>query len=144
MRNGDFTQSLYLKQAQSCAFAEQEELKIANSMGLPIDNDGYTYGYVFFRQQQDISVRRGFFQKALVLLTPHSWPGLFSQIIAILGPFVMNSVSKSQSRSNVDELLEAACFEIAAWYENLTLGHLHQVLGPLKFLFNLLVSRLNS
>ena len=31
-------------------------------LGLPIENDGYMYGVVFFRQRRDSSRKRGYFQ----------------------------------------------------------------------------------
>ncbi|KAJ3257393.1 Protein dennd6a [Boothiomyces macroporosus] len=92
MRNGKFSHNLYSKQKQTYEFAKQDQFEAANSSGLPIENDGYTYGYVFFRQVKDEQVRRGFFQKAIVLLTPHNWPGLFRDIIQKLGPAVMEEL----------------------------------------------------
>ena len=53
--------------------------------GLPIETDGFTYGFVFFRQKKDSEIRRGFFQKSLVLLTPHPWRGLWLRVIRKVG-----------------------------------------------------------
>jgi hypothetical protein len=118
MRNGEFTEKLYLRQTQSCTFTEQEAFDEANSIGLPIDNDGFTYGYVFFRQQRDSQIRRGFFQKALVLLSPHNWPGCFMHILSLVGPWIMDQVMSSRNRSadhKISDLLESTCFEISKW-----------------------------
>lgn len=42
---------------------EEVPSKISQLPGsFPLDTDGHTYGYVFFRQQSDIKIRRGFFQ----------------------------------------------------------------------------------
>jgi hypothetical protein len=122
MRNGSFTQNLYLKQA---VLDGDDQFDTGQSSGIPIDTDGFTYGHVFFRQQKDDQIKRGFFQKALVLLTPHPWHGLFSTIISILGPKVMDSLVEERridvdtacGVSNVTKsiLLQNACFEIASW-----------------------------
>ncbi len=101
------------------------EFDAANETGMPTDSDGFTYGHVFFRQQRDLELKRGFFQKALVLLTPHPWPGLFSFIVSKLGPIVMNSLVSTrtldtdspngvQNVKSVD-IIERVCFEIASW-----------------------------
>ncbi|KAJ1658061.1 hypothetical protein IWQ61_002648 [Dispira simplex] len=47
---------------------------------------GFYYGYVFFRQKRDPYLRRGCFQKSLVLLSPLPYHGLFSKLVRILGP----------------------------------------------------------
>ena len=109
MRNAEFTKSLYLRKSQN--LANGENLDAGSVMGLPIDNDGYTYGYVFFRQQQDSTLRRGYFQKALVLQSPHSWPGLFLYVVSQVGPKIMDAQSNDQIRS----LLEMSCREISDW-----------------------------
>ncbi|TPX61088.1 hypothetical protein PhCBS80983_g01368 [Powellomyces hirtus] len=96
--------------------------------GLPVDTDGHTYGYVFFRQQKDPQIRRGYFQKSLVILSPHPWPGLFLKLVGLLGPKYMDALcqdrrivaassdlSSSSPASAAKALLETACFNIAAW-----------------------------
>jgi hypothetical protein len=115
MRNGEFSRKLYLKQAQ--IWEQQEELDRANSTGLPINNDGFTYGHVFFRQRKDAEIKRGFFQKAVVILTPHSWPGLFQFMISILGPHIMDTLVQKRKAGDLEisKILESVCFEIASW-----------------------------
>ncbi|KAJ3254899.1 hypothetical protein HK104_007184, partial [Borealophlyctis nickersoniae] len=136
MRSGDFTQQLYLTQQlppfsvplpNSSGSGSRGRTRSAlpnPGAGLPVDTDGYTYGYVFFRQKRDVEIRRGFFQKSLVVLTPHPWPGLFLHLVKILGPKYMDalvddrkrrsSVVHPQGHSSAKSLLEAACFNIAA------------------------------
>ncbi|KAJ1968749.1 hypothetical protein H4R35_006342, partial [Dimargaris xerosporica] len=46
----------------------------------------FYYGHVFFRQKKDPCVRRGCFQKSLVLLSPLPYHGLFTKIVSLLGP----------------------------------------------------------
>lgn len=46
----------------------------------------YLFGYVYFRQVKDRSIRRGYFQKSVVLLTKLPFFNLFTEIMAILAP----------------------------------------------------------
>ncbi|KAI8357873.1 hypothetical protein EDC96DRAFT_554000 [Choanephora cucurbitarum] len=72
----------------------------------PTADAGFLYGYVFFRQKKDASIRRGYFQKSLVLLSQHPYVGLFSRVISILGPAFFDTGQP---------MLEAACMNIAQW-----------------------------
>ncbi|KAI8335501.1 hypothetical protein BC941DRAFT_430502 [Chlamydoabsidia padenii] len=81
----------------------------------PTTTAGFLYGYVFFRQKRDPSIRRGYFQKSLVLLSQHPFVGLFSRIISILGP-VFFDIGQP--------MLEAAVMNIANWNEPRTDGHI--------------------
>ncbi|KAJ3219641.1 Protein dennd6a [Dinochytrium kinnereticum] len=64
-----------------------------------VEADGFTYGYVFFRQQKDSEIRRGFFQKSLVLLSPHAWPGLFNTVMGVVGPKFMDALIDDRYRA---------------------------------------------
>ncbi|KAI8853261.1 hypothetical protein BC829DRAFT_24344 [Chytridium lagenaria] len=64
-----------------------------------VEADGFTYGYVFFRQQKDNEIRRGFFQKSLVLLSPHPWPGLLSSIVNVVGVRFMDALIDDRYRT---------------------------------------------
>ncbi|KAJ3186489.1 Protein dennd6a [Gaertneriomyces sp. JEL0708] len=127
MRSGSFTQDLYHKQ-QPPPFSSTEHLPRVSSLqqgaGLPVDTDGFTYGYVLFRQQRDSSIRRGYFQKSLVILSPHPWPGLFLQIVSMVGSRYMDALVDDRTRTDADlsthisaaqVLLETASFNIASW-----------------------------
>ncbi|CAO3593330.1 unnamed protein product [Absidia cylindrospora] len=72
----------------------------------PTTTAGFLYGYVFFRQKKDASIRRGYFQKSLVLLSQHPFVGLFSRIISILGPAFFDAGQP---------MLEAAVMNIVNW-----------------------------
>ncbi|RCH79438.1 Protein dennd6a, partial [Rhizopus stolonifer] len=72
----------------------------------PTADAGFLYGYVFFRQKKDASIRRGYFQKSLVLLSQHPFVGLFSRMVSILGPAFFDTGQP---------MLEAACMNIAQW-----------------------------
>ncbi|RKP04270.1 hypothetical protein CXG81DRAFT_23046 [Caulochytrium protostelioides] len=69
--------------------------QLALPAGCHVDSDGHLYAYVFFRQIQDPSNRRGFFQKSLVLLTPHPWPALFLELIYRFGVHYMHFYSNA-------------------------------------------------
>ncbi|SJX60483.1 uncharacterized protein SRS1_10102 [Sporisorium reilianum f. sp. reilianum] len=49
-------------------------------------SSSYIYGYVFFRQKRDSTNRRGYFQKSVVILSHLPLVGLFSEVVARLGP----------------------------------------------------------
>ncbi|KAF9904234.1 Protein dennd6a, partial [Lobosporangium transversale] len=72
----------------------------------PTTDAGFLYGYVFFRQKQDPSIRRGYFQKSVVLLSQHPFIGLFSKLVSVLGPAYFE-VGKP--------MLEAAFHNMATW-----------------------------
>ncbi|KAI8996795.1 hypothetical protein BDB01DRAFT_768514 [Pilobolus umbonatus] len=98
----------------------------------PTIDAGFLHGYVFFRQKKDSTIRRGYFQKSLVLLSQHPFVGLFSRMVSILGPAYFD---KGQP------ILEAACMNIIQWLEPEEgkmldlpfLGHLLQVELPVPF-----------
>ncbi|KAM3588785.1 hypothetical protein VKS41_001223 [Umbelopsis sp. WA50703] len=79
----------------------------------PTAEAGFLYGYVFFRQKKDEKIRRGYFQKSLVLLSQHPFVGLFSRVVSMLGPAYFELGQP---------MLEAACASIASWNAPLA-GH---------------------
>lgn len=46
----------------------------------------YFYGFVYFRQVKDRNVRRGYFQKSLVILTWFPFISFYQRIMKILAP----------------------------------------------------------
>uniref|UniRef100_A0A3B4AAN9 UDENN domain-containing protein n=1 Tax=Periophthalmus magnuspinnatus TaxID=409849 RepID=A0A3B4AAN9_9GOBI len=58
------------------------------------------FGYVYFRQVKDVSVKRGYFQKSLVLLT------LFHSLLQIIAP---------EYFEKLEPCLETVCNEIDQW-----------------------------
>ncbi|CAG8473351.1 12061_t:CDS:2 [Funneliformis caledonium] len=90
----------------------------------PTADAGFLYGYVFFRQKKDSRIRRGYFQKSLVILSQYPYVGLFSKMVSILGPTYFD-VGKP--------MLEAACHDIASWKSPLPGNHF-----DLPFLGNVL------
>ncbi|XP_014782482.2 protein DENND6A isoform X4 [Octopus bimaculoides] len=74
-------------------------------ISLQCDN-AYYYGYVYFRQTKDKSVRRGYFQKSVVLISKLPFPNLFSQLVRIIAPEYFD---------NGEPSVEAACHDIDQW-----------------------------
>ncbi|GAA5905596.1 uncharacterized protein JCM6883_005382 [Sporobolomyces salmoneus] len=77
------------------------------------ETDGAMYGYVWFSQEQNSSLRRNYSQRSLVLLTqyPHL-SGLFSSVISILGPLHFLHAKQSGAKGG---MVESACLNIASW-----------------------------
>ncbi|KAB7507083.1 Protein DENND6B [Armadillidium nasatum] len=67
---------------------------------------GYLYGYIYFRQVKDKSLKRGYFQKSVVLLSSLPFVSLFSHIMEIIAPEYFERGEAS---------LEAACHDIDQW-----------------------------
>lgn len=49
-------------------------------------DEHYLHGFVYFRQVKDVSLRRGYFQKSLVLLTWFPFVPLYSKMLKYLAP----------------------------------------------------------
>lgn len=66
----------------------------------------YLYGYTYFRQRKDPTLPRGYFQKSLVILTHLPHVGLFTELIARVGPqFFEHGIT----------VLESFLRDVAAW-----------------------------
>eukprot|EP01132_Coremiostelium_polycephalum_P011137 gene11137-13642_t len=68
----------------------------------------YQYGYVFFRQEKDSSISRGYLQKSVVLLSDEAFVGLYKKVIEIVGPLYFD---------HGPTLLEVAYQNIMSWPE---------------------------
>ncbi|XP_062238982.1 protein DENND6B isoform X2 [Platichthys flesus] len=64
------------------------------------------FGYVYFRQVKDVSVKRGYFQKSLVLVSRLPFTHLFHSLLHIIAPEFFEKLEPS---------LEAVCNEIDQW-----------------------------
>uniref|UniRef100_A0AAY5EXC9 UDENN domain-containing protein n=1 Tax=Electrophorus electricus TaxID=8005 RepID=A0AAY5EXC9_ELEEL len=64
------------------------------------------YGYVYFRQVKDVSVKRGYFQKSLVLVSRLPYVQLFHSLLQIITP---------EYFEKLEPCLEAVCNEIDQW-----------------------------
>lgn len=50
------------------------------------------YGYVYFSQEKDASIRRGYAQRSIVIVTKNSaLSGLYTKMVNILGPMYFNA-----------------------------------------------------
>uniref|UniRef100_A0A8C6EDR6 DENN domain containing 6B n=1 Tax=Moschus moschiferus TaxID=68415 RepID=A0A8C6EDR6_MOSMO len=64
------------------------------------------FGYVYFRQVKDSSVKRGYFQKSLVLLSRLPFVRLFQALLGLVAPEFFDKLAPC---------LEAVCNEIDQW-----------------------------
>uniref|UniRef100_H2YY44 UDENN domain-containing protein n=1 Tax=Ciona savignyi TaxID=51511 RepID=H2YY44_CIOSA len=64
------------------------------------------YGYVYFRQVRDKTLKRGYFQKSVVLLSSLPYFNFFKDIVDIIAPEYFD---------NGEPCLEAACHDIDQW-----------------------------
>ncbi|KAK6488200.1 protein DENND6B isoform X1 [Huso huso] len=64
------------------------------------------YGYVYFRQVKDVSVKRGYFQKSLVLISRLPYVNLFQSLLQLIAP---------EYFEKLEPCLEAVCNEIDQW-----------------------------
>ncbi|GAM24419.1 hypothetical protein SAMD00019534_075940 [Acytostelium subglobosum LB1] len=77
----------------------------------------YQYGYVFFRQEKDPSLPRGYLQKSVVLLSDEHFVGLFKKVMEIIGPLYFQ---------HGETLLEVAYQNMMSWPE-LRLGQSYEL-----------------
>ncbi|KIM35253.1 hypothetical protein M413DRAFT_20781 [Hebeloma cylindrosporum] len=119
-----FPDSLQFDQgSQSHSFRIREQYS-PPSETRPATNDGFIYGFSHFIQRRDASSKRGYKQRALVILTQHQYPALYSSLVGIFGPLFENHGAP---------MLESACHNIATWPnptpgKTLELGFLGSVL----------------
>ncbi|XP_015260242.1 PREDICTED: protein DENND6B [Cyprinodon variegatus] len=64
------------------------------------------FGYVYFRQVKDVSIKRGYFQKSLVLVSRLPFTHLFHSMLQIIAP---------EFFEKLEPFLEAVCNEIDQW-----------------------------
>jgi len=75
----------------------------------PSDSDmryPYLFGYVFFCQKPDSTIKRGYFQKSLVLVSHLPFTKLFSRAVEIIGSLFFRYGNS---------ILEATCRNISKW-----------------------------
>lgn len=69
-------------------------------------DQGHFYGYVYFRQVRDKSLKRGYFQKSLVLISKLPYVAFFHSLLKLLAP---------EYFEKQEPCLEAACNDIDRW-----------------------------
>ncbi|EIM91458.1 DUF1630-domain-containing protein [Stereum hirsutum FP-91666 SS1] len=72
----------------------------------PPSTDGFLYGFSHFTQRRDSTVKRGYEQRSVVILTHHPYPALFMSVLSKLGPL---------HQLHGDAILEVACHNILSW-----------------------------
>ncbi|XP_064632620.1 protein DENND6B-like isoform X2 [Lineus longissimus] len=75
-------------------------------IALQCDINAHFYGFVYFRQTKDKSIRRGYFQKSVVLVSKLPFVNLFSHLVGVVAP---------EYFENGEPSLEAACHDIDQW-----------------------------
>ena len=81
----------------------------SNDLVLAVEQDedsAYWYGFCLFRQQKDMTVKRLFRQKSLVLISQHNYAPLFRHLVKTLA-LIDFEVSPT--------IIESACVNIASW-----------------------------
>jgi hypothetical protein len=66
----------------------------------------YIHGYCFFRQKRDARIRRGYFQKSIVILSHLPYVSFFSELVRRLGPLFFETGMP---------VLEAFCHDVQNW-----------------------------
>lgn len=66
----------------------------------------YIHGFCYFRQKRDATIRRGYFQKSLVILSHLPYVSFFGQLVRQLGPLFFEKGMP---------VLEAFCRDVQAW-----------------------------
>ncbi|KAG9337069.1 hypothetical protein JZ751_029837 [Albula glossodonta] len=69
-------------------------------------DQGHYYGYVYFRQVRDKSLKRGYFQKSLVLISKLPYVMFFHSLLKLVAP---------EYFEKLEPCLEAACNDIDRW-----------------------------
>ncbi|XP_056591156.1 DENN/MADD domain containing 6Aa isoform X2 [Triplophysa dalaica] len=69
-------------------------------------DQGYYYGYVYFRQVRDKTLKRGYFQKSLVLVSKLPYVTFFHSLLKLIAP---------EYFEKQEPCLEAACNDIDRW-----------------------------
>lgn len=69
-------------------------------------SSSYIYGYTYFRQRRDKSIKRGYFQKSVVILSHLPYIALFGEIVSKLGPLYYD---------HGDPIIEAFINAVTRW-----------------------------
>ncbi|EJD39035.1 DUF1630-domain-containing protein [Auricularia subglabra TFB-10046 SS5] len=90
--------------------SELHSFRIRHTTGTALDHtplqDGFIYGFAYFLQRRDPSLKRGFLQRSVVILTHLPYPSLFTLTVSRLAPLYFEHGTT---------MLETACHNIANW-----------------------------
>ncbi|KAJ4493064.1 hypothetical protein C8J55DRAFT_556035 [Lentinula edodes] len=102
-----FPDSLQFDQGfQIHSFRIRGEKIAVSSEKRPANIDEFIHGFSYFTQKRDSTLKRGYEQRSVVILTSHPYPAFFSIILSIFGPMF---------QEHGTPMLEAACHNIAMW-----------------------------
>ncbi|KZT73133.1 DUF1630-domain-containing protein [Daedalea quercina L-15889] len=87
-----------------------EDKLLRPSKQRPQTEDGFLYGFSQFTQRRDANSKRGYQQRSVVILTHLAYPALFYTLVEKLGPAFL---------AHGGPMLEAACHNIATWFDPL-------------------------
>jgi hypothetical protein len=82
-------------------------IKLNNSSSSSLNDNSYLFGYVYFRQIKDNKLKRGYFQKSLVLLSKYPYLILFKYILDLIAPEYFINENK--------QIIESICYDINRW-----------------------------
>ncbi|NXE71232.1 DEN6B protein, partial [Calcarius ornatus] len=105
---GDTQFSFRLRQAGGARSSPfQDDGRYNREAPLALQREAAHYfGYVYFRQVKDSSMRRGYFQKSLVLVSRLPYVNLFQCLLQLIAPEYFDKL---------EPCLEAVCNEIDQW-----------------------------
>ncbi|KAJ8387350.1 hypothetical protein AAFF_G00157270 [Aldrovandia affinis] len=105
---GDTQFSFRVRQSvgQKGSWFRQEDTYNRDAPGTLQREPAHYYGYVYFRQVKDGSVKRGYFQKSLVLVSRLPYVNLFQSLLKLVAP---------EYFEKLEPCLEAVCNEIDQW-----------------------------
>ncbi|KAJ3744021.1 hypothetical protein DFH05DRAFT_1525026 [Lentinula detonsa] len=102
-----FPDSLQFDQgSQIHSFQIRGEKISTSSEKRPASIEEFIYGFSYFTQKRDSTLKRGYEQRSVVFLTSNPFPAFFSTILSIFGPMF---------QEHGTPMLEAACHNIATW-----------------------------
>ncbi|XP_036373990.1 protein DENND6B isoform X2 [Megalops cyprinoides] len=105
---GDTQFSFRVRQSvgQKGSWFREEDTYNRDAPGTLQREPAHYYGYVYFRQVKDGSVKRGYFQKSLVLVSRLPYVNLFQSLLKLIAP---------EYFEKLEPCLEAVCNEIDQW-----------------------------
>ncbi|KXS21776.1 DUF1630-domain-containing protein [Gonapodya prolifera JEL478] len=92
------------------AIFPHSEIRVKPSPQLPT----FLHCHASFRQLPSKSIRRGYLQKSIVIVSQHAWPGLWERIIGIVGNELFGD-GKEIDWDRTANVLRNACADISDW-----------------------------
>ena len=92
----------------------------------------HSFGFVYFRQTKDASIRRGYFQKSVILLTRLPYFNLFSSLMARVGPETFKEGNDCFLEVIYQELCHWQDIRPGSWLQLPVMGQILAVKLPTK------------